>query len=131
MTNTEARIVHLEQQLRQLGVTLTTIQAQIAALQQAVRTAQSSSIYASSGGSGSSSDTGTPATTGFGSLSSGVPSIPAGGSASGVPVFDNNGNMINPAATIYNPFNVPTQGGLPLILAQNPDGSFTVVGESC
>jgi hypothetical protein len=120
MTNAESRIVHLEQELRQLFVTLATMQAQIAALQQAVRTATPSSPYGQDGGGGIFIMAGAV--------------IGAGASITGATVdfvIGGTGIVASNNATVWNMMQSATVSGKTIILGANPDGSFTVVTQSC
>ena len=120
MTNLEGRIVNLEQQLRQIGLALSSMQAQIAAQQQAGRT-QQQSPYQGSGGSGSMYEM------------TGVV-IAAGGNVTGQTVKQRVGATVvttSANATVYNDMGQPTVASNLIILSLNPDGSFTVVTQSC
>ena len=119
MTNAEGRIIHLEQQLRQIGLVLATMQDQIAAAQQATRTGQQNP-YPGSGGGGMYEMTGVV--------------IAAGGNVTGQTVKQRVGATVvttSANATVYNDMGQPTVASNLIILSLNPDGSFTVVTQSC
>jgi hypothetical protein len=121
MTNAEARIVHLEQELRQLMLTNATMQAQIAALQQAVRTTTPGSPYGQTGGSGGIF------------IMAGVV-IAAGASITGATVdyvIGGTGIVASTNATVWNMMQSATVSGKTIVLGLNPDNSFTVITQSC
>ena len=120
MTNLEGRIVNLEQQLRQNALLLATIQAQIAAAQQATRTGQQSPFPGAGGGGSIYEMTGVV--------------IAAGGNVTGQTVKQRVGATVvttSANATVYNDMGQPTIASNLIILSLNPDGSFTVVTQSC
>ena len=120
MTNSESRIVHLEQQLRQDELAIATLKSQVAALQQAVRTAQPTSPYGPAGGGGLYEMTGVV--------------ISAGSSATNQTVKQRIGATVitvSTTATVYNDMGAATIATKLIILSQNPGGSFTVVTQSC
>ena len=119
MTNLEGRIVNLEQQLRQNALLLATIQAQIAAAQQATRSGQQSPLPGAGGGS-------------IYEMTGVV--IAAGGNVTGQTVKQRVGATVvttSANATVYNDMGQPTVASNLIILSLNPDGSFTVVTQSC
>ena len=120
MTNAEARIIHLEQQLRQNGLVISALKDAIAALQQAVRTGQQSPSPMTGGGGGLYEMTGVV--------------IAAGGNLTGQTVKQRVGATVvtvSANATVYNDMGQPTVASNLIILSTNPDGSFTVVTQSC
>ena len=120
MTNAEARIVHLEQEFRQLSVTLGQMQAQIAANQQAVRTSQPGNPYGQTGGGGIF-------------IMAGVV-IGAGGSVTGATVdyvIGGSAIVASTNATVWNMMQAATVSGKTIVLGLNPDGSFTAISQSC
>jgi len=119
MTNAEARIVHLEQELRRDELAIAALQAAVAALQQAVRTGQTSP-YGGGGGGGTYE------------CNPGVVLNP--GSNTGVTVSQrtNAGVTAMPGTyTVYNDMTHATVVTLVVILSSNGDGTFTVVTQSC
>jgi hypothetical protein len=122
MTNAEARIVHLEQELRRDELAIAALQAAVAALQQAVRTGQTSP-YGGGGGGGIYEIT---------TANAGV--IAAGGSATGVTMSQRVGSSVvtvSTTAVVYNDMEAPTVASKTIICGQNSDGSFLVITQSC
>lgn len=120
MTNAEGRIIHLEQELRKIALALSALQDAVAALQQAVRTQQQSPYNAGGGG-------------GIYEISGGS-AISGGGNVTGVTVSQRIGASVvtvNANATVYNDMQASTISGKTIICGQNPDGSFTVITQSC
>lgn len=120
MTNAEGRIIHLEQQLRKLEALISTMRSEIAALQQAVRTGQQSP-FPGAGGAGSLYEM-------IGVV------IGAGGNVTGQTVKQRVGTTVvtvSANATVYNDMGQSTIASNLIILSMNPDGSFTVVTQSC
>ena len=115
----------LESRFEQLRLDLAAAQAQIAALATQIAGLQQ-------GGSGQGQ-------TGGGAGVYEVPGggvIAAGGSVTGQTVYaltGGNGTSIAIAtnATVFNTYGVATTAGKALTLGQNPDGTFTVLGQSC
>src|SRR5271166_4296797 len=119
MTNSEQRIVHLEQIIKNLLDTIARMQAAIAALQQAQRTGQQSP-YSGGGGGGGVFTTPAQVIT-AGSSATGNVSLWVGGSAV----------AIASGATIWNKMGQSTASSGIIVLGQNPDGSFLVISQSC
>ena len=120
MTNAEGRIIHLEQELRKIALALSALQDAVAALQQAVRTQQQSPFPGAGGGGGLYEMTGVV--------------IAAGGNVTGQTVKQRVGATVatvSTNATVYNDMGQPTIASNLIILSLNPDGSFTVVTQSC
>jgi hypothetical protein len=123
MTNAEARIVHLEQELRRDELAIAALQSAVAALQQAVRTAQTSPYGGGSGAGGIFEIT---------TANAGV--IAAGGSATGVTMSQRVGStvvIVSTTATVYNDMEAATVASKTIICGQNSDGSYLVITQSC
>jgi hypothetical protein len=123
MTNAEARIVHLEQELRRDELAIAALQAAVAALQQAVRTAQTSPYGGGSGGGGT-----------FEIVAANAGVIAAGGNSTGVTMSQRVGSTVvtvSTTATVYNDMEAPTVASKTIICGQNSDGSFLVITQSC
>jgi hypothetical protein len=121
MSGVEQRIIHLEQLLRRLMAQLAADETIIAALQQAVRTGQQGNPFGQSGG-------------GSGCYSMAGIAIPAGGNVTGQTVnslVGGTATAISTNATVYNQMGMATIAGNLIMLGQNPDGTFSVLTQSC
>jgi hypothetical protein len=119
MTNAEQRIVHLEQLIKNLLDTIARMQAAIAALQQGQRTGQASPYSGGGGG-------------GIFIMAGAV--IAAGGTATNVTVdyvIAGAGVVATTTGTVYNMMQSATVSGKTIVLGSNPDGTFTVITQSC
>jgi hypothetical protein len=127
MTNAEARIVHLEQELRRDELAIAALQTAVAALQQAVRTAQTSPYGGGSGGGGIYS---IPAVI----IAAQTGSTP--GSVTGQTVSALVGGSlvtVNASGTVYNQMAAATvaTSGKTIIVGANSDGTYMVITQSC
>lgn len=119
MSGVEQRIIHLEQLLRRLTAQLASDEIAIAALQQAMRTGQQGNPFGQGGG---------------GCYSMAGVVIGAGGSVTGQTVnllVNGSAVSISTNATVYNQMQAATVSGKTIMLGQNPDGSFSVLTQSC
>jgi hypothetical protein len=121
MSESEQRIIHLEQLIRRLSGQLASDETILAALQQAVRIGQQASPFGQTGG-------------GSGCYSMAGVVIAAGGSVAGQTVnslIGGSATAISTNATVYNQMGAATVAGKLIMLGQNPDGSFSVLTQSC
>lgn len=120
MTNLENRVIHLEQLIKRQADEINRLKTALAIVQQAVRTSQPGSFGGGGGGTGIYSMTGVV--------------ISAGGNATGQTVnILNSGSAtaISTDATVYNQMQSATVATLTIMLGQNPDGTFSVISQSC
>jgi hypothetical protein len=123
MTNSEARIIHLEQLLAANADALLRLQQQVAALAQAVRTAQSAP-YGGGGGGGLV-------------FFINPVVISSGGSVTGVTIYANVGGTLTATsqtnATVWNMMASATvsTSGKYIVVGLNPDQTYSVITQSC
>lgn len=122
MTNAEQRIIHLEQLVKTQANALASLQAQVAALQQALRTIQAGGY--GGGGAGATVYTIAPvAIAAGGNVTNQTVSVLQGGAST----------TVTTTATVYNQMAVTTvsTAGKTIIVGPNGDGTYTAITQSC
>lgn len=122
MTNAEQRIIHLEQLVKTQANALASLQAQMAALQQTVRTGQQAGY---GGGSGGAAIYSIPAVV-----------IAAGGNVTGQTVSVLQGgslSTVTTSGTVYNQMAAATvsTAGKTIMCGANGDGTYSAISQSC